>query len=137
VPLLRQSSENTLVYNPAWATLQQRHYPAVKPLVVKHKDKHAVYMAALGLIQDNDWELVAEYSEAGVIEATARTPIFGFHDDVIIRISRLSDDTIQVDMRSSSRVGRKDFGVNAKRIQRYMQSLQQRLVEKPLVSYAN
>lgn len=59
-----------------------------------------------------------------IIEATDTTFWFGFKDDVIIRIT---GDTMscRVDMRSVSRVGMSDVGVNADRITVYMARLKE------------
>ncbi len=57
-----------------------------------------------------------------VIEATARTPIMGFRDDVVIRISPNSDGA-RVDMRSASRYGLYDFGANAARVRSLLEDL--------------
>ncbi|MCZ0942003.1 MAG: DUF1499 domain-containing protein, partial [Gammaproteobacteria bacterium] len=51
----------------------------------------------------------------GLIEATATTFWFGFKDDVAVRV-RPHPQGALVDVRSVSRVGRSDGGVNAKRI---------------------
>ncbi len=51
----------------------------------------------------------------GRIEVVVRTPIMGFRDDVVIRI-RPDPDGARVDIRSTSRYGRHDFGTNAARI---------------------
>ena len=51
----------------------------------------------------------------GRIEAVARTPILGFRDDVVVRM-RSDPDGARVDIRSTSRYGRHDFGTNASRV---------------------
>jgi hypothetical protein len=51
----------------------------------------------------------------GIIEAVARTPILGFRDDVVVRVRATSDGT-RIDVRSASRYGRNDLGVNAARV---------------------
>lgn len=122
VNFIRSSSENSVRYDQAWASIQEAHYPGVKPLF-SSKDKDTVFESALRLVQEREWEVVAVYSGAGIIEATARTPIFGFRDDVVIRISQLNQSEIRVDMRSCSRVGSGDFGVNAERIESFMKDL--------------
>ena len=45
----------------------------------------------------------------------ARTPILGFRDDVVVRI-RPDPDGARIDIRSTSRYGRHDFGTNAARV---------------------
>ena len=57
-----------------------------------------------------------------MIEATARTPIMGFRDDVVIRVSPTSDGA-RVDMRSASRYGLYDFGANAARIRSLLEDI--------------
>jgi hypothetical protein len=51
----------------------------------------------------------------GRIEVVFRTPVMGFRDDVVIRI-RPDPDGSRIDLRSTSRYGRHDFGTNAARI---------------------
>lgn len=122
VNFIRKSKENDLYYNPEWAAIQKEHYPDVQPLFTE-QSKSYVYAHAVKLVQERGWEVVALYSAAGIIEATARTPIFGFRDDVVIRIADLQNNEIKVDMRSCSRVGSGDFGVNAQRIESFMADL--------------
>ena len=60
------------------------------------------------------------------IEATDTSLLFGFKDDVVIRVAALADVSTassRVDVRSLSRVGGSDFGVNAKRIRDYLARL--------------
>ena len=57
-----------------------------------------------------------------IIEATARTPIMGFRDDVVIRVSATADGA-RVDMRSASRYGLYDFGANATRVRSLLEDL--------------
>jgi uncharacterized protein (DUF1499 family) len=48
--------------------------------------------------------------------------LFGFKDDIVIRIAAAGSGS-RVDVRSLSRVGKSDFGVNAKRIRKYLRQL--------------
>ena len=56
-------------------------------------------------------------SGMGRIEATNRTLIMGFTDDVVIQIKG-DDAHAQIDVRSVSRYGRHDLGRNASRIRK-------------------
>ena len=58
-----------------------------------------------------------------MIEATATTFWFGFKDDVVVRIRSTANGSI-VDVRSVSRVGRSDLGVNAKRIRAILNGIE-------------
>ena len=64
--------------------------------------------------------------EPGYIEATARTLVVGFREDVIIKVAVDPAGSI-VDVRSASRHFRHDFGSNAARILRLYRELDERL----------
>jgi uncharacterized protein (DUF1499 family) len=68
------------------------------------------------------WEIAAADAPSGRIEATAKTPWFGFRDDVVIRVASVGAGS-RIDVRSVSRVGRGDLGTNAKRIRAYLEKL--------------
>ena len=57
-----------------------------------------------------------------MIEAVARTPIMGFRDDVVIRVSPLGRGA-RVDLRSASRYGTHDFGANAARLRALLEDI--------------
>ncbi|TDO99780.1 DUF1499 domain-containing protein [Marinomonas balearica] len=132
VPFIRKSSDNDLTYNAEWAELQQAFYPNVEPLFLS-KPKTRVYAAVLALMDANGWQIVSEFPEAGIVEATARTPIFGFRDDVVVRIIE-EDNHIRVDMRSCSRMGDQDFGENAERITTFLKDLKNKLTVRKKVA---
>lgn len=66
------------------------------------------------------WEVTAVDPAAGTIEAVATTRLFGFHDDIVIRVASDPDGRARIDMRSKSRDGKGDMGTNAARIRIYM-----------------
>lgn len=131
VNFIRKSQENDLRYNSEWAPIQREFYPDVQPLF-SSKEKAKVYSVIETLVEERGWDVVATYSGAGIIEATARTPIFGFRDDVIIRITQIEPDKVRVDMRSCSRVGSGDYGVNAERIVSFMADLSESLARSSM-----
>lgn len=69
------------------------------------------------------WEVVAVDPQAGTIEAVATTKVFGFHDDIAIRV-RPEGTASRVDVRSKSRDGRGDLGANAERIRIFVGTLE-------------
>lgn len=77
--------------------------------------------------ENNLWTITYTKEEEGIIEGFAKTPLIGFKDDFIIRISELSGSGVVVDMRSRSRVGKGDLGANAKRITNYFEKLRESL----------
>lgn len=96
-------------------------YPDLSP-VETSEAQAVVFDKALALIESEGWEVVASVPEEGRIEATAMTPYFKFRDDVVLRIAAAGSGT-RIDMRSASRVGRSDVGVNAERIAAFMARL--------------
>ncbi len=87
-----------------------------------------VFERALGTARDLGWSIVATVPDEGRIEASDRSFWFGFTDDVVIRIRGHENGSL-VDIRSASRVGVSDLGVNAARIQAFID----RLVEGSVV----
>ena len=81
--------------------------------------RDAVFNRALDAAQRMGWTIVAADDMADRIEASDRSRWFGFTDDIVIRIAPEGSSS-SVDVRSSSRLGRSDFGVNAARIRGYL-----------------
>lgn len=57
------------------------------------------------------------------IAAVYRIPVFGFRDDVTARIVPSDNGKTLLFIRSASRVGHSDFGVNRRRVQRILKKL--------------
>jgi uncharacterized protein (DUF1499 family) len=73
------------------------------------------------------WRVVAEDAAAGEIHAEQRTRLFRFTDDIRITVAGGGEGRTRVDMHSASRVGRADLGTNARRIARFLQTLDGRV----------
>ncbi len=124
---LRANAPNPVSYAGEEIAVQQREaYPDVRT-VVYVQDRQEVFAAARQLVLDLGWELVDANLEEGRIEATATTRWFGFRDDVVIRLQTGAADSTVFDMRSKSRIGRSDVGVNAARIRLFVSELNRRL----------
>jgi uncharacterized protein (DUF1499 family) len=70
------------------------------------------------------WTITAEDPAAGTVEAVVTSRLFGFQDDVAIRVRPDGANGSRVDMRSKSRDGQGDLGVNASRIRAYVSALE-------------
>lgn len=103
------------------AEQQRRSYPSVVPLHLGLPPA-AAFDRALMTAREMGWDIVAADAAAGRIEATDTTLVFGFKDDVVVRI-RPDGAGSRIDVRSLSRVGRGDMGTNAKRITAYLSRL--------------
>ncbi|MFZ2004970.1 MAG: DUF1499 domain-containing protein, partial [Stellaceae bacterium] len=76
-------------------------------------------------VKGKGWTIVKSDPEAGVIDAYDRSFWFGFADDVAIRVTA-ADKGSRVDIRSGSRQGRGDFGVNAARVRGFLAALKEK-----------
>ena len=140
---LRPRDANPITYQGLYAAeLQHAAYTDIEPDVTDSTPQEA-YDAAMKVITKRKWRIVdarpprgggpqlveaqprpargqppppaAPPPRDGYIEAVARTPILGFRDDVVVRI-RPTGDGARIDVRSTSRYGRHDFGTNASRV---------------------
>ena len=97
---------------------QEDAYPDIEPMVLERAAPE-VFSLVHEAVDRLGWEIVVSEppGETGIgrIEATARSLIMGFTDDVVIQIKG-DDAHTQIDMRSASRYGMHDFGANAKHI---------------------
>ena len=118
----RSGARNPTQYGgPAVAAQQRKAYPDLVPLDLAASPERAfpaIEAAARGL----GWEIVEAVPAEGRLEATATTTWFGFKDDVVVRV-RPRDGGSRVDVRSLSRVGVGDLGVNAARVRAFLDHL--------------
>jgi uncharacterized protein (DUF1499 family) len=118
--LARLRPRGTTEYPGQRSAIQQRAaYPEIVPLQLDMPVK-PVYDIVQGIITKRKWLVVDARAPTparrdAVIESVARTPIMGFRDDVVIRITPAGTGA-RVDVRSASRYGSTDFGTNARRI---------------------
>jgi uncharacterized protein (DUF1499 family) len=125
----RQAEEaNSVAYEGAKVSDQQRQaYPDIAPVDLAVPPAQA-FDRALATAQRSGWTVVASDKEAGRIEATERSRWFGFTDDIVIRVAPAGGGTgsgSRIDVRSESRQGRSDFGVNAARVRKYLAALRE------------
>jgi uncharacterized protein (DUF1499 family) len=111
----------------AGATLarqQQGAYPDIAPTLLAAAPAQVFALALATAKAMPGWTITASDPQAGRIEASQASFWFGFVDDVVIRV-RPAGAGSRVDMRSLSRQGVGDLGVNAWRVRAYMAALKQ------------
>jgi uncharacterized protein (DUF1499 family) len=87
-----------------------------------------VWDAALAVAEGTRrWRIVRRDAVGGDIGVEARSPLWGFVDDVVVRLSPESPERTRVELESASRRGRADLGANARRIAHFLQRLDARL----------
>lgn len=116
------SAPNSSDYDPEVGEQQRAGYPDLGPVDLPVPFDRA-FRQALEAVGDMGWRLAAAVPEDGRIEAVDVTFWSGFIDDVVIRLTPISETETRVDVRSLSRVGGSDVGKNAARIQEYLDHL--------------
>jgi uncharacterized protein (DUF1499 family) len=108
-----------------WKALHRRAYPDLRPLRLAAPPERVLKQAEQ-LARDRGWNVAAVDPTGGTLEATATTLFFRFKDDVVVRVrpDPASPGGSIVDMRSISRVGLSDLGVNARRVRAFLSDLE-------------
>jgi len=103
---------------PEYPDLQPRQY---------HARKDRVFDAAVRALNAMPrWTVVSSRLEQGDIRAEARTRLLRFVDDVVVRVTEQGGGT-SVHVRSASRLGRGDFGQNARNVRAFLDELERQL----------
>ena len=113
---LRQGARNPVDYAAATGAEQRKGYPDIVPLTLSLPPA-AAFARALDAARAMGWDIVASKPDTR-IEATDTTLLFGFKDDVVVRVAPQGSGSV-IDVRSLSRVGGSDFGTNAQRVRSY------------------
>jgi uncharacterized protein (DUF1499 family) len=121
MPLRRNAPNRTDYEGAGVAAQQQKAYPDIATAKLRLAPAQAFDRSA-DIARSLGWEIVAAVPAEGRIEATDTTLFMGFRDDIVIRIVPEGAGS-RVDLRSVSRVGRGDFGTNAKRVRAFLKRL--------------
>lgn len=106
-----------------WAVVHQKAYGDIRS-VRSNEPVPMVIAKAERLAKARGWDVAISLPEEGRFEATETSAFFQFKDDVVLRVrpSETGEGSI-VDMRSVSRVGVSDLGMNAKRVRAFLADL--------------
>jgi len=125
--------ENSLVYGADKLSAEQitaiqlEAYPDIRTVIVEAPGRR-VYQNALFVGSLLGWKISGHDVSMFHFEAKATTPVFGFVDDIVVRITPLNEHSSAIDIRSLSRVGVSDIGANAKRIRLFFDKLGEELI---------
>ena len=123
---LRKPDDHPVTYDgKEVADLQHKAYADLAPLTTS-APKEKVFAAATAAFASMGMHVVDVDMGQGRIEANQTSLLYGFTDDMVVRVASGTDAT-KVDVRSKSRVGRSDLGQNAKRIRIFLRKLQANL----------
>ena len=118
---LRRGARNPVDYKPETGALQKSGYPDIVPLRLELPPAQA-FARAEGTARAMGWQIVTVNLDALRIEATDTTLLFGFKDDIVIRVRPQAQGSL-VDVRSLSRIGGSDIGTNARRVRVFLKKL--------------
>jgi uncharacterized protein (DUF1499 family) len=126
LPARTAEKANSVAYEgPELAKQQKAAYPDLAPLKVGLPPSEAFKRALDAARTMPGWTVVDSDPASGRIEANETSRWFRFVDDVVIRVAADGSGS-RIDIRSVSRQGRSDFGVNARRIRDYIEILKTR-----------
>ena len=107
-----------------WKAIHRESYGDLRALRLPQTVVEATIRAE-ALAKERGWQIARTDRQAGTVEATATSIFFRFKDDVVVRVrpDPARPGGSIVDMRSISRVGGSDIGVNAQRIRGFLADL--------------
>ena len=106
-----------------WRTIHSKGYPDLQSVTIA-KPVAEVIARAETIARKLGWEVAVADPVTGHFEATVSVSYIRFQDDVVLRVVPTEDGAASiVDMRSVSRVGVSDLGVNAKRVRSFLDTL--------------
>lgn len=106
-----------------WEVIHRDTYGDVRTVRINQPVADVITKAER-LAKIRGWTVALADPAQGRLEATATSTFFRFKDDVVLRVKPTEDGSGSVvDMRSVSRVGVSDVGVNAKRVREFLADL--------------
>lgn len=107
-----------------WRAIHREYYGDIAPIRVPWTVAETVARAR-ALAERRGWEVVTTDPGQGIMEAVDTSFFFRFKDNVVVRVRPAGEGSGSiVDMRSISRVGVSDVGVNARRVRDFLAELQ-------------
>jgi hypothetical protein len=118
VPVLSPTAVDANLQHQAYPDIVPRHYPV---------STARVFAEAKAIVDKRGWHVLVskepdDKDASGLIEAVAQTLVFGFRQDVAIRMVEDGDGT-RVDMRSAARTSAHDLGSDADRVRGFFNDL--------------
>lgn len=124
-PTLAENAGRDMAYPGAeFAQQQAAGYPDLAPLTLAMPPDEAFKQVAAAARSMPNWVITREDPAAHALEGHDTSGIFKFKDDFVIEVRPGANGQSIVQMRSKSRDGRGDMGVNAARIRAFFQRLQ-------------
>lgn len=120
-PTIAENAGRDFAYREDIEEVVRTAYPDLQPLRLMRPPAE-VYAAALDRARARGWTVTRDDAGQLTLEGVATSRLFKFRDDFIVRV-RPDGEAAIVDMRSKSRDGIGDRGVNAARIRAFLAEL--------------
>jgi hypothetical protein len=124
IPDLGRAPLKALPPEERWKAVHREAYGDLRTVQTPWSVEETVKRAE-ALARERGWEVVTADPQRGTVEAVATTFFFRFKDNVVVRVRPAPTGGSLIDMRSISRVGGSDVGLNAKRVRGFLEDLQQ------------
>jgi uncharacterized protein (DUF1499 family) len=117
---LQHEPNRDMKYNKGkYADRQQAGYGPIGP-IKEHLSPADAFKRVTEVAQAiPTWKITYSDPATNTLEAVATSKLWHFNDDIVIQIRPTPDGASLIEMRSKSRDGVGDFGVNARRIRRF------------------
>jgi uncharacterized protein (DUF1499 family) len=102
-----------------YAAAQLQGYGPIGPLKERLSPADAFARVTEVAKASPTWTITYSDPSKNMLEAVATSKLWHFHDDIVIQIRPTPDGASLIEMRSKSRDGTGDFGINARRIRRF------------------
>jgi uncharacterized protein (DUF1499 family) len=117
---LQHEPNRDMKYDKAkYADRQLAGYGPIGP-IKEHLDPAAAFARVTEVAKASPtWTITYSDPSTNTLEVVATSKLWHFNDDVVIQVRPALDGTSLIEMRSKSRDGIGDFGINARRIKRF------------------
>lgn len=123
VPDMGRDDLRALPPRDRWKAIHRESYGDIATIRVPWSVEETVARAR-ALAEERGWEIVTADPQRGIVEAVDTSFFFRFKDNIVVRARPVTDSNESiVDMRSISRVGVSDIGVNARRVRDFLADL--------------
>lgn len=123
IPATDDAATTGLSPQQRWETIHRKSYADIRTVRIPQPVAEVIGKAER-IAKTRGWDIAIADPTSGRMEATDTVTLFGFKEDVVLRIRATEDGTGSVvDMRSVSRVGDGDRGSNARRIREFLADL--------------
>jgi uncharacterized protein (DUF1499 family) len=103
---------------------KQMNYYSIDPLKLQLSLDESFNLVKKVAQRQPRWRIIGADKNRQSIEVVVTSKFFRFKDDVVIEIRQGKEDQVEIHMRSKSRLGKGDLGVNYLRIIKFFHQIQ-------------